>query len=45
MRTVTPQEYAALTGKAQAYVDAGQLADAELVLTEIVRLNPREHYA
>jgi Flp pilus assembly protein TadD len=43
--TVIPQEFAALTRKAQAYVDAGQLGDAELLLTEIIRLNPREHYA
>lgn len=45
MATVTPQQYAALTREAQACLDAGRLGDAEHVLTEIVRLNPREHYA
>jgi Tfp pilus assembly protein PilF len=45
MRTVSPQEYAALTRQAQACVEAGHLGEAEPVLMEIVRLNPREHYA
>ncbi len=45
MPIVIPQEYAALTREAQACVDAGRLADAERLLTEIVRLNAREHYA
>lgn len=45
MPTVIPQEYAALTREAQAFLDAGRLGDAERALTEITRLNPREHYA
>jgi len=45
MSTVLAQQYAALTREAQACLDAGRLGDAEHVLTEIVRLNPREHFA
>lgn len=45
MSTVIAQQYAALTREAQACLDAGRLGDAEPALTEIVRLNPREHFA
>ncbi|MGB8435761.1 MAG: tetratricopeptide repeat protein, partial [Burkholderiales bacterium] len=45
MPTVIPQQYAALTRGAQACMDAGRFGDAEHALAEIVRLNPREHYA
>jgi Flp pilus assembly protein TadD len=45
MPTVIPQQYAALTREAQACMDAGRFGDAEHALAEIVRLNPREHYA
>jgi len=45
MSTVIAQQYAALTREAQACLDAGRLGDAEHVLIEIVRLNPREHFA
>ncbi len=45
MPTVIRQQYAALTREAQTCMDAGRFGDAEHVLAEIVRLNPREHYA
>lgn len=40
-----PERYAALTREAGALVEAGRSAEAERVLSDIVALNPREHFA
>ncbi|MCZ7566661.1 MAG: tetratricopeptide repeat protein [Burkholderiales bacterium] len=45
MASVAPQHYSALIREAETALADGRLDQAERALAEIVRLNPREHFA
>jgi Tfp pilus assembly protein PilF len=45
VQTVLPQQYAALIREAEACLKSGRNDEAERELVEVLRLNPREHFA
>jgi tetratricopeptide (TPR) repeat protein len=45
VRTIPPQQYAALIYEAETCLKSGRKDEAERALFEVVRLNPREHLA